>query len=254
MQVSDSINKNFFVISSVNCDDIESRLYGFAFFKNNFYINGTVKNIPKEADGTYVNVVRDVKNINIQQDYNGGYGLYIYQQESFFAISNSFQYLLDYLKNQASLSVNLDYAKYFITDELSSLSVSETLINEIKLLSKDSEVTINLELKTIDVNTIIDKSEKITLETKEGLDILDKWHHKWQSLLVGLQQNQHYIRVDLTGGMDSRAAFSIFNSSQIDLNEMRVNTSTGQLHTHKEDFEIASEIANKLNFKLNKNI
>ena len=254
MQVSDSINDNFFVISSLNCSSIDSRLYGFAFFNNSFYINGIVKNIPEDADGTYINISRDSKSIRIQQDYNGGYGLYLYQRKGFFAISNSFQYLLDYLKNQVSLSVNLDFAKYFITDELSSLSVSETLINEVKLLSKDSKVTIDLEKNNIEVNTIIDQPEKIPLNTKKGLGILDKWHHKWQSLLVGLQKNEHHIRVDLTGGMDSRAAFSIFNSSQIDLNRMRVNTSTGKLHTHKEDFEIASEIADKFNFKLNKNL
>lgn len=233
---------------------IEPRLYGFALVENKFYINGSVGYLPAEADGTYINLVRDINNLNIYQDYNGGYGLYLFQEEDFFAVSNSFQCLLDYLKGQVGLSVNIDYAKYFITDELASLSVSETLVNEISLLPKNIMLNINLDTKKLTLIKSIEEPQKVSLNSKEGVEILDRWHYKWQSLLVGLQRNKKNIRVDLTGGMDSRAAFSIFNSNQVSLNELRVNTSTGTLHTHKEDFEIASMIADRYKFKLNKRL
>lgn len=250
------VNKlhDFFVISSSNCTEIESRFYGFAFAEDKFYINGIVSTLPINADGTYINVVKSDNTLEVYQDYNGGYGLYLYKQGDFFALSNSFQYLLDYIKGQVELSLNIDFAKYFITDELASLSVSETLINEVELLPKNIMVKIDLDSKVLTTIKAIDEPTKVPLDSEEGVKILDKWHYKWQSLLAGLQRGNHKITVDLTGGMDSRATFSIFNSSEIDLNNLRVNTSTGQLHTHKEDFEIASMIANKYGFKLNKKL
>lgn len=250
------VNKShdFFVISSSNCTEIESRFYGFAFAEDKFYINGIVGTLPINADGTYINVVKSDNTLEVYQDYNGGYGLYLYKQGDFFALSNSFQYLLDYIKGQVELSLNIDFAKYFITDELASLSVSETLINEVELLPKNIMVKIDLDSKVLTTIKAIDEPTKVPLDSEEGVKILDKWHYKWQSLLAGLQRGNHKITVDLTGGMDSRATFSIFNSSEIDLNNLRVNTSTGQLHTHKEDFEIASMIAHKYGFKLNKKL
>ena len=245
---------DFFVVSSYNCLIAESRLYGFALVEDKFYINGDVGVLPPYADGTYINIVKDQDTLSIYQDYNGGYGLYLFQKDDYFAISNSFKCLLDYLKNQTKLTVNEDYAKYFITDELASLSVSETLVNEIKLLPKDVMVNIGLKSQSLKIIKYTKDPSKVELNSKEGVEILDKWHHKWQSFLIQLQATSKKIRVDLTGGMDSRAAFSIFNSSKVNLNELRVNTSTGTLHTHKEDFEIASMIAKRYGFTLNKKI
>lgn len=252
---------NFFVISSDNLDEVTPRLYGYAIFDEkgdkenyNIYINGAVNNVPSHAVGTYINISRSDDTIKIQQDCNGGYGLYLFKSNDFFAISNSYLYLLEYLKNHVDLSLNIDFAKYYITDELASLSVSETLVNEIELLPKDIEVEINLSKKKLETKNLQKDINKVPLGSTEGVAILDDWHKKWQSILMTLQKNDEKIKVDLTGGMDSRATLAVFNSSAIDLNKVQVNSSTDGLHTHKEDFEVASMIAKRLDFKLNQPI
>lgn len=252
------LDSNFFVISSDNLDTVNSRLYGYAIFsesddnKYDIFINGSLDYIPVSADGAYINVVCNSENIDIQQDCNGSYGLYLYQKDGYFAISNSYLYLLDYLKHRVKLSLNQDYVKYYIAEPLATLSVSETLINEIELLPKDIKVKIDLSSK--DLTTIISVKEqtKISLNTQEGIDLLDKWYHKWQSILLTLQQNNEKVRVDLTGGMDSRAAFCIFNHPSVNMENILVNSSTMKLHTHEEDYEIASIIADRMNFQLNR--
>lgn len=249
---SNFFNHHFFVITSDNCISHTSRLYGYAIFDGKIYIEGSVENVPFNANGVYINVVCKNNQILIQQDYNGSYGLYIFQEDNFFAISNSFLKLLEYLKNDKKLSVNKDYARYFSVDPLSSISTQETLIQEIKILPKEVEVNIDLSSKEISINNVKNILQKYSLFSKEGVKILDDWYHKWQGLLIGLQNDNRHVSVDLTGGMDSRATLSIFNNEKIDMSKIRVNSSTGKFHTHPEDFEIASIISQKMGFALNK--
>lgn len=250
-----AIDYNFFVVSSDNCTEIKPRLYGYVFFDNKIYINGNINRIPKCAEGTYVNIYKQENSLFIQQDHSGSYGLYLYQDDEFFAISNSFYYLFNYLKNRVKLSLNEDYLKYFLVEPLSSLSVEETLINEIKILSQDCEIFVDLQNRKLSVNNLFyQKSRKFSPDSKEAIDILDNWYYKWQDVLVSLYKNNQNITVDLTGGMDSRAVFSIFNTSRIDLNNIRVNSSTRKVHTHPEDYEIATIISKQMGFELNRSL
>lgn len=245
---------NFFIINSENYKYQSSRLYGYALFENNIYINGVVKNIPSNADGAFINIDCQERKIKIQQDCNGSFGLYLYKNKDFFALSNSFLYLQEYLKNKGViLSLNVDYAQYFMTDELASMSVSETLIKEINLLPADVYVEIDSS-GIIHLHKNIKNFRSVALNSKEGVEILDAWYHKWQNIVINLQKNNENIMVDLSGGMDSRATFSIFNSNEIDLSRILVNSATGELHTHKEDYEIASNIADIMGFKLNQRL
>lgn len=262
MNVIDSefIDDNFFLLSSENSHEFNSRLYGYAIFNRenediyDVYINGSVNDIPLDADGAFVNITSKKNSIRIQQDFNGCYGLYFFKKDDFYAISNSFLYLMEKMKDRFELSLNQDFAKYFISERLASLSVSETLINEINILPKDVVVNIDLQSNRVKTDRISKKEESIALDSLEGLSILDQWFHKWQGLLVNLKNNGEKIKVDLTGGMDSRAVFAIFNSPIIDLNSIEVNSSTGKLHTHIEDFEIASIIADRYSFDLNQRL
>lgn len=89
----DFIHKNFFVISTDNFLNTQSRLYGYAIFDKKIHINGSVNNIPTYSDGAYINVTKQANKIHIQQDYNGSYGLYLFQKDDYFSVSNSFLYL-----------------------------------------------------------------------------------------------------------------------------------------------------------------
>lgn len=63
--------------------------------------------------------------------------------------------------------------------------------------------------------------------------------------------NTNDISVDLSGGFDSRAVLALVLSSNLQLDEISFHSIDDKLHTHKEDFEIATLIANEFDFKLN---
>ena len=81
-------------------------------------------------------IYKDEKNINIYQDFNGSYGLFLFEdtKKNYFAISNSFLKLVEYLKDKKSLSMNLDNAYSYLTSEFCSTSYKQTLVNEINIL------------------------------------------------------------------------------------------------------------------------
>ena len=136
---------NFFIIDSNNLELFKSKLYGFAIhdnkiIKNESYDGHTIFN----GNGTYIQIIKSRDDISIYQDFNGSFGIYIYENDDYFAISNSFIKLVDYIKHSHEITLNEDYAKYFISVSLCSLSYSETLINEIKVLPKNYSLNINL--------------------------------------------------------------------------------------------------------------
>lgn len=246
------IDENFFVIDSDNLNLVEPRLYGYVLLDNTLLINGSINHIPIMSYGNYVNVSRTEKSLLIQQDYLGGYGLYLYQKDNFFAISNSFFKLLSFLKDKIKkMTLNIDYSNYFITETLSSLSASETLISEITLVQKDVLLEINLLEKKINSKNIRLDDESFNIDSPEGISILDNWYYKWQSCILGLQAYNESIILDLSGGFDSRATLSLFNTDSISLDDILVYSKTSKLHTFQEDYKIAILIANKMGFKIN---
>lgn len=252
MEVNNYLAENFFIIDSKNLDVISSKMYGFAFFDKKLLINADVNSIPYDAYGAYVLVSKEGNKIHIQQDYNGTYGLFLYSCNGYFALSNSFLYLINFLqKENKEISLNDAFLNYFLINEFSSLSVSETLVKEVRLLPRNVAISISILDKKIHiVNTSLD-NKKVKLDSPEGVEILDRWYYKWQELLINLLENNENIKVDLTGGFDSRAVLSIFNNNKVNFEKIFVHSSNDNLHTHKEDYEIASLISERLNFKLN---
>lgn len=58
--------------------------------------------------------------------------------------------------------------------------------------------------------------------------------------------------MNLSGGFDTRTLLCIFLNSGIDLKNLRIFSSNDKKYCHKEDFKIASKIADSFGFKLNK--
>lgn len=58
----------------------------------------------------------------------------------------------------------------------------------------------------------------------------------------------------MSDGFDSCLSLALLLSSNINLNEILFYSIDDDKHTHKEDFEIASEISNYFGFKLYNNI
>ena len=126
------IKKNYFIIDSNNLNDVESHMYGFSVSKKGILTDNYYKHLGKyeepEPQGTFV-MIRKFKNkIIINQDFYGSFGIYIYENKkmNYFALSNSFLLLEEYLIEKQSISLNKDFADNLVISSLCSFSMEET--------------------------------------------------------------------------------------------------------------------------------
>lgn len=252
------VEKEFFLIDSNNLQNVETKLYGYSVQESGIYEND---NLTEDAAsglngcGAYIYV--EVKNgkINIRQDYNGSYGIYLYKNGDYFALSNSFLRLLEYVKTKEPLSFNRDFANYHLAEWYSNhAAYSDTLVREIQSLERDITIEINIEKKTYAFHKIDYKELSVWINSAEGIAILDRWFVRWINIFRQLKEKTNQIKMDLSGGFDTRIMFLLTLQSGINLNEIFVNSINDDLYTHKEDFKIASEMAEFYGFELNNDI
>ena len=245
----------YFIIDSDNLDSINSKLYGFAVYNGSIISDFNIQNeMNLNGIGTYVWVKKTLNSIEIHQDFNGSYGLFVFKKDDYFAISNSFIFLVEYLKNKHTLTLNKNFASSFFVSGLCSFIYSQTLVNEIEMMPRHYKLIINIENKTLSYEEIDYEEATISIDSQKGIDILDSWHDNWVHFIRNLKSNTDYISVDLSGGFDSRIVFALVLSSNIDLNRIKVNSRTDNNGPHAEDYEIASDIAKTFGFNLNNNL
>lgn len=246
--------EEFFVIDSNNLSNVKSRLYGFCTIDGKVITNyDDLQEKMPGSEGAYIYIKRSGNHIMIKQDYVGCYGLYIYQNGYYWAISNSFVFLVDYIKTKNKITFNDDYANYFITADLCSFSCKETMINEISVIDRSAIINIEIDERSINYSLTNYNEETVELESEEGIQLIDDWFNRWKDILRNLYENDEDIIFDLSGGFDSRITFILAAASGIDLEKIYVKSVNDKLHTHTEDFEIASEIADYYKFSLNNN-
>lgn len=247
------VDDNFFIISSEDIPMHMKKLFGYVIENNQIILNyEDVGNL--DGNGAYVLINSDNENITIEQDFNGSYGLYLYKSEEYFAISNSFLKLVEYLKDKQFLSFNKDYANAFLFTNLCSFVYGETLVNEIEVLPRNYRIIINKKNKSIVFEEIDYKEHTIDLDSKKGVETLDNWYFKWINIIRLIRSKTNNLGVDLSGGVDSRAVMILALNSNINLEKIKINSITKEGHCYEEDYVIASEIAEEFNFNLNNNI
>lgn len=245
-------NNEFFIIDSNSLNSIENKLYGFLFDIGIVTDCQNINNVTGEGTYIYIKKVHDT--IEIFQDFNGNYGLYLFQLGDYFAISNSFLKLVEYLKNKYQLTLNEDYANYFLSSELTSTIYKETLVSEIEMIPRNAIVKINCINKSISFEKVDYAEYSIELNSKSALKLLDEWFDKWVNFIRFLKEKTNNIQVDLSGGFDSRIILALFLSANIDLNKIEIRSFDDGELCHDEDFEISTKIANAFNFKLNNKV
>lgn len=246
-----NVKKEFFIIDSNNLEKVKDKLYGYSVNNGQVIINGNVNKEKVLSEGAFVSISNTNENLIIKQDYLGSYGIYIYRQNDYFAISNSLLYLVEYVKKNHSITINKDYINAFLSQDIYSLSYKETIINEIQILERNAYLIIDKNNKILKTEYIDYKENTVKVDSPEFFQILDEWFFKWTGFIRELKTKTNNLVVDLSGGMDSRIVFILFLGAQINLNEVVVNVFKDKLHTHKEDYEIAEEIANHYHFQLN---
>lgn len=244
--------EEFFVIDSDNLESVQSKLYGFCIQNGQFIENEADVDENKLAgDGTYILVKRAGDKIKIYQDFSGAYGLYLFCKDEYFALSNSFVRLVDYIKKNYDVTVNTDFTNALIPCELCSMGYDETPVNEICLLDRAVIAEIDIKNKTLKQKFVDYYENTVDVSSKEGIEILDRWHDKWAKLIRNIVSTDEELQADLSGGFDSRMTFSLLASSDIDLGKVCINSAHDDKYTHSEDYEIASQIAEFYNFVLN---
>ena len=246
------VEKEFFLIDSNNLSQVRPRLYGYSIQRSGIYEDD---NLTPEAiaglDGRGCYIYVDVKDgeITIKQDLNGCWGIYLFRHGDYFALSNSFFRLLDHIKFKYPLTVNRDFCNYLMSN---LVSISQTVVNEIQLVERNAVMHIDIAKKDLQIELIDYKEHSVPLDSEEGVAILDRWVEFWSDVLRGVAQHTKFLSADLTGGFDTRIYFVPLLHSGIDLNKILVNSFKDDSNPiFKEDYSIASQIAENYGFKLN---
>ena len=249
------VEKEFFLIDSNNLSKVRPHLYGYSIQASGIYEND---DLTPEAiaglDGRGCYVYVDVKDgkITIKQDLNGCWGLFLFRHGDYFALSNSFFRLLEYVKDYYPLTVNRDYCYYLLIGDLASHAYFETPVNEIELLDRSAILQIDIAKKGLEIELIDYKENSISPDSEEGIETLDRWVELWGNVYRGVAKHTNFIINQLSGGFDSRITFLCALNSGIDLNKIWIYTSTAKNYVvYIEDYEIVSKIAEHYGLTLN---
>lgn len=243
----------YFILDSKDLTRCTSRFIGYCLLDGEIIASlDDLQGRMPDGTGAYVFVKRDADTITIMQDSLGSYVLFLYEHGNNWVLSNNFQYLVDYLKPHHSLTLNKDYADALLLLDLCSHVYGETLVNEITWLNRSATITIDIHSTHLSTQIDIRPMKTIPVDTLEGLCQLDKWYDKWVSIISGL--TNHYkgpLMTDFSGGMDSRMIMALFLNPSVNLLNVIINSKEDNKRNHREDFAIASKIANEFGFTLN---
>ena len=171
------IEQFFFVISSENCYEIsQGRIYGYCIVNGKLLRDCNIDvsdNISVDTPGMFVAILKDSDTIRIIQDGVSLVQLYLYQKDSYWAVSNSFWKLCDEVTKQHSLTLDEIYCEQFFSSGVSPLTLERTLSNEIKLLSPRTEIEIRY--GTIRLISRIEKlANKLPVQSAAAMESIDK--------------------------------------------------------------------------------
>lgn len=203
-------------------------------------------------DGCYVIIRKFPEEIIVSQDLNGSYGLYLYQNGDYFALSNSLLLLAETLALHGHrLTLNQDYLDAFLLNGYTMESCLSTPFLEITELMRNVTVRIDRKHKVIEFEDRELYDQTVDIASQEAMDILDEWYAKWTGVIHGLGVRNEHLCVDLSGGFDSRLTFLLFLGARLDKNIIHVGSYESELHTYDEDWKIANEIASRYGFFIN---
>lgn len=245
-------NTAFFVMDSYNCVSAENHLFGYAVIDGEVIDSSDPHPVPVPPghQGAYVSIAVADNTITITQDFIGCYGLYLYRDGGYFALSNSFARLVEHLSGTRPLSFNQQYAEEFFAGEIVPYSLRETPISEIELLWRNAVVIIDQQNRDLRIEYLDYGEDTLELDTKQGIEALDNWYTRWTSFIKELEASGHPLVIDLSGGFDSRLNLCLFLGSGVDMGNVQINSIDDDLHTHQSDFLVASEIANAFDLHL----
>lgn len=242
--------ENYWLIDTRDLSKVKNTFIGYTVTEDGDLI---LNEIPDKVDGTgaytFIHVLDD--KIEIHQDFLGIQGIYYYKNKDFSVFSNGFDILVDYLiKLNIKLNFYRDFAAQYIFSNEEPINMNDTLISEISRLSKDIKIIIDLK-GNVTFETIHYIINKVKLDSKEVIDVLDSWYNKWCKLFRNLAKYHSPFLIDLSGGMDSRINFGIFLNSNINKNNCIIKRNIPTKISYKknyDDWDISQEILDKFGY------
>jgi hypothetical protein len=245
------MQNKYWIIDTSDLLPVKDIFIGYTVSDNGeLFLNKKPTNLDGTGCYTYIECLSD--KIIIGQDFLGMQGIYHYKNEKRNIFSNGYAKLVDYLLD---LNCPLSLHKYFCVQYMFSneqpINMNDTMLNEIKRVGKDFLIEINLNNGN---TSFIEKDYEISsikVDSKECIDILDKWHNKWCNVYRNLVKLYSPLIVDLSGGMDSRICFGLLLNSNIDKNNVIIKRNIPRDTSYKknyDDWDISQEILDKFGY------
>ena len=209
---------------------------------------------PTNLDGTgcYTYIEHSSDKITIGQDFLGMQGIYHYKNENRNIFSNGYEKIVNYILGfNYQITLDKNFCIQYIFSNEEPVNMYDTLLNEIKRVGKDYEIEINLITKEVNFKEKDYEINSIKLDSKEAIEILDKWHSKWCNLYRNLVKLDSPLIFDLSGGMDSRICFGLLLNSNIDKKNIIIKRNVpakNSYNKNNEDWDISQEIVNKFKY------
>jgi len=212
------------------------------------------------GDGAYLTINKTHEKITIGTDYPGHYKLYVYQDGAFWAISNSLIKLAEFASNSGH-SVNIDYAQLSsfhiyprrFGDQLCSLS---TAVREIRTLPARVQIEISngSHGQTLEFFTV-DEVQSFEVVPPDYESQLWRFLSVWIGRFVTILNSDLNIKVDVTGGLDSRTVLSlILAAAKLTGSDALKRVLFYSNSTHKADYSVSCQLADSQNFVVRKKI
>lgn len=261
----EKIEKSFFLISSdMDLITVQSRLYGVCYMRGGGILKDSslseahMAGVNGGQSGCFIAVKNDGNRIVLEQDCCFSLCIYYYQNNGYWAVSNSFWILCDEVKKQYPLTLDEIYFEQFSSTDVATVSLKHTLANEIKVCPFGFNVSIGISDKRLDFrknqDVLAQLIQKTPLDSLEGIKRLDKWISRWASVIRGIERGGFEMKFDLTGGYDSRITFALAIASKIKLDSRCIHFFSRKVMDNEgniiEDFRIASRIAEEFGITL----
>lgn len=247
-------------------DNPSSLFQGYCFINEDFifgqegaskYYEKTGNEVSFGEDGCYVIAKKINNGYLIGSDHSGYKKILYFWDESTgdWAVSNSLNILISHLADN-SVKVTPNISLLEMISEGTSVSrqpiTFSTIANEIKILP------INTFLRIGESVLEISKIDTIEASDTNYSEMLNKFASIWTSrFLTLLSSKDIQIKQGLTGGLDSRAVFSLSNYAYQKSNKRDIadyQLISGPTRGNYADVRIAEEIANHYGYVLNNKI